>query len=91
MSTTERAKRYNEDAYVIAAADPTLVHDLVAEVEQLRYDLYVAMSTSHNLGGALADIAEMIGMDRESEDLAIVPRVRQFVNETNELRGRSDQ
>lgn len=48
--------------------------DLVAEVKELRVSLYVAMCTSHGLGTQLADIAEAMGMDRDSEDLAITPR-----------------
>jgi hypothetical protein len=66
MDVIERATRFNEDAYVIAAGDPALVHDLVAEVKRLREGLYIAMTTSHNLGGHIADIAEAMGMDRDS-------------------------
>lgn len=74
-----RAQRFNEDARVIAVNDPTLVHDLVAEITELRFNLYIAQTTSHNLGSQLADIAESIGMPRDSEDLAITPRVLRFV------------
>lgn len=70
----DRAMRFDEDAYVIAAADPTLVHDLVTEVKTLREALYITQCTSYSLGTQLADIAEAMGMDRDSEDLAITPR-----------------
>lgn len=76
-----RAQRFSEDARIIAANDPTLVHDLVAEVTELRFNLGIAMTTSHNLGSQLADIAEAIGMPRDSEDLAITPRVLRFIAE----------
>lgn len=33
------------------------------------------------LGDHLADIAELVGLDRDAEDLAIPPRVRQLVND----------
>lgn len=33
------------------------------------------------LGEQLADIAELVGLDREAEDLAIPPRVRQLVTD----------
>ncbi len=33
------------------------------------------------LGNHLADIAELVGLDRDSEDLAIPPRVRQLVSD----------
>lgn len=39
-----RASRFNEDAYLIAAGDPTLVHDLVAEVARLREEKPVIAS-----------------------------------------------
>lgn len=74
LDVVERAKRFNEDAYVIVSGDPTLVQDLVTAVEELRISLYVAQTTSHALGSQLADIAEAMGMDRNSEDLAITPR-----------------
>ncbi|SDD59919.1 hypothetical protein SAMN04488581_2630 [Mycolicibacterium neoaurum] len=74
MDVVARADRLNEDAYAISAGDPTLVRDLVAEVKELREALYVAQCTSRNLGEQLADIAEAMGMDRGSEDLAITSR-----------------
>lgn len=33
------------------------------------------------LGNHLSDIAELVGLDRDSEDLAIPPRVRQLVSD----------
>lgn len=33
------------------------------------------------LGDHLADIAELVGLDRDVEDLAITPRVRQLVED----------
>ncbi|TEA09195.1 hypothetical protein [Mycobacteroides salmoniphilum] len=33
------------------------------------------------LGNHLADVAELVGLDRNSEDLAIPPRVRQLVSD----------
>lgn len=81
LDVVARARRLNEDARIIAENDPTLVHDLAAEVTELRHSLYVTQTTSHNLGSQLADIAEAIGMPRDSEDLAITPRVLSFIAE----------
>lgn len=55
--------------------------DLSGEVEKLRLDLYIAMTGQLVLGGHLADIAELIGLERDCEDLVITPRVRQLVED----------
>ncbi len=81
----ERAQRFNEDAYLIAAGDPFLVRDLVATVEDLRVSLRVAQSTSYGLGEQLADIAEALGMGRDAEDLAITPRAVAAIKAFREL------
>ncbi len=49
--------------------------------EELVERLDVTMMTALTLGNHLADIAELIGLDRDVEDLAITPRVRQLVSD----------
>lgn len=45
--------------------------------DRLDHTMTVAMV----LGGHLADIAELVGLDRDVEDLAITPRVRELVSD----------
>ena len=39
------------------------------------------MTVAIVLGNHLADIAELVGLDREVEDLAITPRVRELISD----------
>lgn len=57
------------------SSDPTIGN---ADV-QARLNLM--MGVAETLGDALADIAELVGLDRSCEDLAITPRVRQLVQD----------
>lgn len=50
----------------------------VSELAQ-RCDLMA--TTAIVLGNHLADIAELVGLDRDSEDLAITPRVRELISD----------
>lgn len=62
----------------LAAQDPA---DLVETADHFATAAIV-------LGDQLADIAEMVGLDRETEDLAIPPSVKQVVDQ-NERRARA--
>lgn len=63
----------NEATSIASSRDP--------DRDELLLDLQVASATSLVLGRHLADIAELVGLDRDSEDLAIVPRVRELVSD----------
>jgi hypothetical protein len=39
------------------------------------------MTVTIGLGSQLADIAELVGLDRDAEDLTITPRVRELVSD----------
>jgi hypothetical protein len=41
----------------------------------------IMATTAIVLGNHLADIAELVGLDRDSEDLVITPRVRELVSD----------
>lgn len=49
-------------------------NDLVERVDHF-------MTVTIVLGNQLADIAELVGLDRDAEDLTITPRVRELVND----------
>jgi hypothetical protein len=48
--------------------------DLVERVDHF-------MTVTIVLGNQLADIAELVGLDRDAEDLTITPRVRELVSD----------
>lgn len=50
-------------------------------VTELAETLDRTMTVSIVLGDHLADIAELVGLDRDVEDLAITPRLRELVKD----------
>lgn len=50
-------------------------------VTELAETLDRMMTVAVVLGDQLADIAELVGLDRDVEDLAITPRVRELVKD----------
>jgi hypothetical protein len=79
-----RAKDRTDTRFIAAAR--TLVPELVAALKAERRDRHLIMTTAAVLGEHLADIAELVGLQRDSEDLAITPRVQAVVAENERLR-----
>lgn len=68
-STLDAMRPLNERLAALAALDKD---ELVERVDHF-------MTVTIVLGNQLADIAELVGLDRDAEDLTITPRVRELV------------
>jgi hypothetical protein len=77
----------NAEGEVVRPREERLASLAELGVTELAETLDRMMTVTVGLGEHLADIAELVGLDRDVEDLAITPRVRELVKDPR-VRGR---